>query len=120
MNPSDLRRPSLLSLAGVDLGTDTDITSNSIVAKTHESTATMNLVAVARLLDVICTGCFSSLLALEARRTISASVVSTGHFHRPLESGSRQYDWETAQKVQLFLGLGKQGLSPTQDTDPRV
>lgn len=29
LNPSDLRRPLVLSL-GVDLGTDTDITSNSI------------------------------------------------------------------------------------------
>lgn len=47
LNPSDLKSPLVLSLAGVEF--ETDIASHTAIAKIREKTATMNPVAVASI-----------------------------------------------------------------------
>jgi len=61
LNPSDLRSPLVLSLAGVALPLDTQ--EGSVMAKTFRNvTATMNPVAVAQFFNYVCTAFFTGLV----------------------------------------------------------
>lgn len=82
INPADLRCPLVIRLAGVELNLDRE--TQSAFAQT---TATMNLVAVAKFFYIICEALFVSLLAAgevegELLRPISnyfATVETNGH-----------------------------------------
>ena len=59
INPSDLRNPLVLILAGIEYNADDFPTASAAIRRT---TATSNPVAVAQFFDHICKGVFDSLL----------------------------------------------------------
>ena len=61
LNPSDLRSPLVLSLAGVAL--PLDVQEGSVMARTFRNvTTTMNPIAVAQFFNCICTAFFTGLV----------------------------------------------------------
>lgn len=75
LNPSDLRSPLVLSLAGVKL--DPALLDTTAIKNLQESTATMNSVAIAQSFDVICKEIFEYLLAAGSKTGGIFGPVST-------------------------------------------
>ncbi len=81
-NPSDLRSPIVLSLAGVAIGCSESITS----AFCH-ATATMNPVPVATFFHEICRGIFNHLLRV--RSSVGGFFGPVSAYFGPVETNSR-------------------------------